>query len=652
MPRPSLERLLLAEASSGVGTFEFDLASGQWRLSPYAAVLFGFTPQSAPDSFAEWERNIVAVDVPKLHAAETAAKNTGRYHVEFRVRDPDSSIRWLAGKGSVAGDRANSAPCLFGAYFDITDQKASDARLVNANETLAAHVTDRDRRLDESLSRFHLLVDAVTDYAIFMLDPTGHIVSWNTGAERIKGYTHDEIVGRHFSIFYTAEDRQAELPRRALAAASASGRFSGEGWRVRKGGVRFWASVVINTVYDQNGAVLGFAKVTRDLTERKAAEERMQQAQKLEALGQLTGGVAHDFNNMLLVISGNINAWERHLPRDADPVLRRLSSMAMHGVERASILIQRLLAFSRRQPLEPAAVSVHELTTRLADMLRRTLGETILIETMIPARTWPIFVDPNQLENALLNLAINARDAMPDGGRLTIEAMNLNCAEADDVTAGPYVCIAVSDTGTGMTPEIAARAFEPFFSTKETGHGTGLGLPQVYGFVKQSGGHVRLYSEVGGGTSVKVFLPRYLDGLAAAADAADEVGHAPHGHGETILVVEDDRDVRGLTVEALHDLGYVVIDAADGRSGLRQLEANRDVRLLFTDVGLPGGMNGRQLADEAKRRYPDLKILFTSGYARHAIVHHGRLDPGVELITKPFTFDALATKLRRVLSET
>jgi PAS domain S-box-containing protein len=861
--RASEERLRLAEAASGIGTFEMDLASDQWEWAAQVAVLFGFDPQSSQPSFAQWERAIFIDDVPKLRAAIKTAARTGTYYVEFRVRHPDDSVHWIAGKGRIASDELGQARHLRGAYYEITERKVLEARLLALNETLEARVaqvrdeartleilnrtgvavageldlerlvqtvtdagvdlsgaefgaffynvvgddggaytlctltgaprealanfpmprdtllfeptfhghdpirshdilvdpryeqnppfagmlkdhasvrsylavpvvarsgetlgglflghsqpgvfTERAERvvigiaaqaavaidnarlyqlsqreiaarkqaeqelqllnealeervaqraqqlaasvtkLEDTERRFRLLVEGVTDYAIYMLDPAGNVVNWNAGAERVKGYGREEIIGRHYSLFYTEDDRQRGLPQRALATAARTGKFETEGWRVRKDGSTFWANAVVNAIHGSAGQLLGFAKVTRDLTERRATEERLRQAQKMEAVGQLTGGVAHDFNNLLTVISGNLEALQRRLPKDADDNLRRLINAASHSTSRAALLTHRLLAFSRRQPLEPKSISVNTLLAGVSEMLRRTLDESIMIETVLAAGVWPTFVDANQLESALLNLAVNSRDAMPNGGKLTIEAANAYLDEEYGTTAelppGQYVGIFVSDTGVGMTPEVAAKAFDPFFTTKDVGQGTGLGLSQVYGFIKQSGGHVKIYSEVGAGTTIKLYLPRYFPsgGVNDAQPAAALVAQA---NGETILVVEDDTDVRSFVVEILGDLGYRVIEAPDGPAGLRMLDAHREIDLLLTDVGLPGGMNGRQLADEALRRKAGLKVLFASGYARNAIVHNGRLDPGVELIMKPFTLAALAAKIRRVL---
>jgi signal transduction histidine kinase/CheY-like chemotaxis protein len=395
------------------------------------------------------------------------------------------------------------------------------------------------------------------------------------------------------------------------------------------------------------------ASLETRIKEREKAEEALRQAQKMEAIGQLTGGVAHDFNNLLQVIIGNLDGLRRRAGAHYDGI-RPMVEAAVRGAERAATLTQRLLAFSRRQPLAPRPIEVNKLVAGLSDLLHRTLGETISVETVLAGGVWRVSADANQLESALLNLAVNARDAMPEGGKLTVETANAYldedyAAQYEEVRAGQYVAIAVTDTGTGMTKETLQKAFDPFFTTKEVGKGSGLGLSQVYGFVKQSGGHVKIYSELGAGTTVKLYLPRLL-GAEAAADAQAEPRAVPAGaSSELVLMVEDDEDVRANTVAMLRELGYGVLEATDGATALRLLEAEPHVRLLFTDVGLPGNLNGRQLADEARRRRPDLPVLFTTGYARNAIVHQGRLDPGVELIGKPFTYAALAAKIRQVL---
>jgi signal transduction histidine kinase/ActR/RegA family two-component response regulator len=392
------------------------------------------------------------------------------------------------------------------------------------------------------------------------------------------------------------------------------------------------------------------------IAQREQVEEALRQAQKMEAIGQLTGGVAHDFNNILQVILGNLsNVLQRLESGRIEPSgLLRPVRAAIRGGERAAVLVAQLLAFSRRQPLQPQPLEVNRLVAGMSDLLHRTLGESIEIETVLGARVWSVLADANRLESALLNLAVNARDAMPDGGKLTIETSNSYLdedytASEEDVQAGQYVVIAVSDTGVGMPPDIIAKAFDPFFTTKEVGQGTGLGLSQVYGFIKQSGGHAKIYSEIGQGTTIKLYLPRLLAAQSETPGETAPEARPPQGDREVILVVEDEADVRELAVNSLQELGYEVLEAGDGPSALRQLEARGDIRLLFTDVGLPGGLNGRQLADAARRQRPELKVLFTTGYARNAIVHHGRLDPGVDLVVKPFTQAVLAARVRDAL---
>jgi PAS domain S-box-containing protein len=395
-------------------------------------------------------------------------------------------------------------------------------------------------------------------------------------------------------------------------------------------------------------------RVREEIQRRAEAEEALRQSQKMETLGQLTGGIAHDFNNLLQIVSGNLDTLTRKMDEDAP--LRRYAERATKGAERAATLTQRLLAFSRRQPLAPKPTDVNRLLPGMSELLHRTLGETIEVEAVLPPRVWLVETDPNQLENAILNLAVNARDAMPGGGKLTIETQNTHLDEKyalqnPGVTPGQYVVICISDTGVGMDADTAARAIEPFFTTKEVGKGTGLGLSMVYGFIKQSSGHLKIYSEPGQGTTVKIYLPRLIS--RAAAIVEDEPLEAPAGRGqETILVCEDDEDVRAYSVEVLRELGYRVLEATDGPAALAILRnEGSNVDLLFTDVVLPAGMSGAVLAKEAAAIRPGLKTLFTTGYARNAIVHHGRLDPGVQLLTKPFSYADLAARIREMLDQ-
>jgi signal transduction histidine kinase len=384
------------------------------------------------------------------------------------------------------------------------------------------------------------------------------------------------------------------MPARTLETAARNGRFEAEGWRVRKDGTEFWASVVVDAIHDENRKLIGFAKITRDLTEKRAVEEQLRQSQKMEAVGQLTGGIAHDFNNLLTIISGNMDLAARALDNDGGvDRARRAIANATKGAERAAALTQRLLAFARRQPLSPKPLDLDKVVSGMSDLLNRSLGELVKLEIVTSPGLWPVEADPNQMENALINLAVNARDAMPEGGTLTIETANAHLdgdysvAHAE-VPSGNYVVIAVSDTGTGMPKEHLARVFEPFFTTKEIGRGTGLGLSQVYGFVKQSGGHVSLYSEEGQGTTVKMYLPRFAGSVEYVVSERPSQDGCD-GQGETILVVEDDDEVRAFSVEVLHECGYKVIEASDGDSALRVLsQQSVVVDLLFTDVVMPG----------------------------------------------------------------
>jgi PAS domain S-box-containing protein len=483
--------------------------------------------------------------------------------------------------------------------------------------------------------RLALLVNAVTDYAIYLIDLQGNVASWNAGAQRIKGYVPQEIIGQHFSRFFTEEDQQADLPSKALAIAAKEGRFEIEAWRVRKDGSRFWAVVVIDAVRDGVGDLIGFAKVTRDITDRRLTQEKLRhtqqqlaQSQKMEAVGQLTGGIAHDFNNLLTIIIGNLDTIQRRLAQ-AGPeavnlaaTLKRPIEMAQQGGHRAAQLTQRLLAFSRKQALEPTRVDCNRLIADMSELLRRTLGEPINVEIILAGGLWPTFVDVGQLESALLNLAVNARDAMASGGKLTIET----------------------------------KVFEPFFTTKDRDKGSGLGLAMVHGFVKQSGGHVRIYSEVGHGTTVKLYLPRHIphEHIPSAPAPAAASPDAPlrSRSGELILLVEDNDGVREYATSLLEDLGYRVLDARDAASALSLLETSASsVDLLFTDVVLPAGVSGRALADAALKQRPDMPVLFTTGYTENAIVHHGRLDPNVHLLTKPYTQKDLAAKVYELLDK-
>jgi PAS domain S-box-containing protein len=576
--------------------------------------------------------------------ALATARETGRFHGEgWRVRK-DGTRFWALVVVDAVKDENGTLVGFAKVTRDITERQQAQITLL------------------ESERRYRRLVEAVVDYAIFQLDPAGYVTTWNAGAQRIKGYRPEEIIGRHFSDFYTPEDRAAGVPARALALASETGRYEAEGWRVRKDGSRFLASVVIDRILDDVGELVGFAKVTRDITERveaqaklKAMQEQLAASQKLEAIGQLTGGIAHDFNNLLMIVLGNIETAQRHLksiPQSAN--LLRVLGNAMRGARRAAALTSRLLAFSRRQTLDPKPLDVNNFLTGSVEFLQRSLGEQVDIQAVGSAGLWMVEVDSDHLESALVNLAINARDAMPNGGKLTIEAANVfadeeYCKQNPELSPGQYVVICVSDTGLGMSKEILGHAFEPFFTTKELGQGTGLGLSQVYGFVKQSGGHIKIYSEEGQGTTIKIYLPRYTG--SAAPEAREDQSVAEGTQSETILVVEDDPDLRTYLTEILRNLNYEVLAVPHAQSALTiLLQVERRVDLLLTDIVMPG-INGRELGRRAQEMRPELPILYMTGYSRNAVVHHGRLDEGLELLQKPVSQAEVATRVRELLDK-
>jgi len=525
-----------------------------------------------------------------------------------------------------------------------------NARLFEAtrklNETLETQVAQRTAERDR--------VWQVSQDLLGVASADGVWLAVNPAWTKVLGWETSEFVGRTADWLLHPDDVAAthadiEKLRHGIPTETFENRF-----RSRSGDYRTlsWMAVPVEGL---------FYTVARDVTKERQrertlaeTEEQLRQAQKMEVVGQLTGGIAHDFNNLLQIVTGNLETVLRTAPADAAR-LRRAADNAMTGAMRAATLTQRLLAFSRRQPLSPRPLDANRLIGSMLEMLRRSLGEPIAVATGLAPGLWPVEADPNQLENAILNLAINARDAMPHGGDLTIATTNRTLAEGEEgiPSPGDYVLLSIADTGTGMDAATLERVFEPFFTTKDVGKGTGLGLSMVYGFVKQSGGHVQLLSTPGQGTSVRIYLPRLGEEEAARHDQ-DEAATAPElptaRPGETILVCEDDDDVRAHSTEVLRDLGYQVLEAPDGRTALRLLEREGTaIDLLFTDVVLPGGMTGAMVAQQARALLPNLRILFTTGYARDTIVHHGRLDPGVALITKPFTFAALATRVRTML---
>ena len=576
-----------------------------------------------------------AAEVPQRDL-DTAARE-GRFETEgWRIRK-DGSRFWANVIIDPIRDPAGTLVGFAKVTRDLTERRAAEEEI---------------RRSEE---RFRLLVQSVTDYAIYMLDPQGRVSSWNAGAERFKGYAEDEIVGEHFSRFYTDEDRDAGIPQIALETAAREGRFETEGWRLRKDGSRFWASAILDPIRNSAGELVGFAKITRDLTEKRAIEEQLRQSQKMEAVGQLTGGLAHDFNNLLTGISGSLEMMQVRMAQGRTAEFDRYFMAAQGAVKRASALTHRLLAFSRRQTLDPKPTNVNRLLNGLEDLIRRTVGPGIDVEVVGASGVWPTLIDANQLENAVLNLCINARDAMPNGGKLTIETANKwldeRAARQQDLPVGQYVSVCVTDTGTGIPPEILSKVFDPFFTTKPIGEGTGLGLSMIYGFARQSGGQVRIYTELGQGTTMCLYLPRHNEEAPFEDEPAVPTATEAAGDGEVVLVIDDEPTIRMLVAEVLAENGYAVIEAPDGPAGLKVLESNARIDLLITDVGLPGGLNGRQVADAARVTRPDLRILFITGYAENAIIGRGRLEKGMFVMTKPFQMEVLANRIREIIEE-
>jgi PAS domain S-box-containing protein len=494
-----------------------------------------------------------------------------------------------------------------------------------------------EEALRQSEQQFKLLVQGVTDYAIYMLDLNGRVSSWNAGAERIKGYRPDEIIGEHFSRFYTEADRDDGAPRRALETAAREGRFEKEGWRLRKDGTRFWAHVIIDAIRNDDGQVAGFAKITRDVSERQATQQALEearealfQAQKMEAIGQLTGGVAHDFNNLLMAVLGSLELAQKRLPDD--PKLVRLIDNAVLGAQRGASLTQRMLSFARRQELKREAVDLADLVRGMQGLLDRSLGPTVTVRVDIADDLPAAETDANQLESALLNLAVNARDAMPDGGEITISARaaTLDKNEAG-LQAGAYVRLAVSDTGAGMDKETLARATEPFFTTKGVGKGTGLGVPMVQGLAVQSGGKFELNSQLGVGTTAELWLPatdKMAARVAAVSPPVSSAGRAPL----RVLAVDDDDLVLRNTVALLEDLGHTVFAASSGLAALEMAACEPGLDLVVSDQLMPG-MTGVQLADRLRKRRPDLPIVLATGFAELP----PQVGANLPRLAKPFT---------------
>ncbi|MBP1183073.1 PAS domain S-box-containing protein [Methylobacterium sp. PvR107] len=644
-------QLKITLTAAGVaGTWDWDIPGKRLHVDDRFALLNGI------------EQDVGAVGVPtgaffnrvhpqdrtRVRLAVSGILNGAEiFDREYRLQASDGAIRWVHARGRCAYG-ADGSPLRFtGVLVEITEQKRVEERL----------------RIAQTAGRIGTF-EYVPGFATVAVSPQFCSLLGIVPAETLAVSAVNALVCEGGPLLDPSLGVSGELLYAEMYVRMAD---TGEmRWLARRGeAVRDDASAEmrhVGVVYDVTATKASEvalremndtleARVREAIAEREQAEEQLRQSQKMEAVGQLTGGIAHDFNNLLTGIVGSLDLMQTRINEGRTENLTRYAGLAMASAQRAAALTHRLLAFSRQQPLEAKAVDVNRLVGSMDDLLRRTLGERVRLEVVVAGGLWLTLCDPNQLENAILNLAINARDAMPDGGRLIIETANsflddAYVAREVGVRAGQYVCVCVTDTGSGMPPEVIARAFDPFFTTKPIGQGTGLGLSMIYGFAKQSEGNVKIYSETGKGTSVKLYLPRYYGAVEEPGATGRETPRAEHG--ETVLVVEDDDTVRTLVVEVLGELGYATREAPDGPSGLRILQSDVRIDLLVTDVGLPG-LNGRQLADQARIGRPGLKVLFMTGYAENAAFGAGHLEPGMQMITKPFPVEVLASKIRSII---
>ena len=583
--------------------------------------------------------------LPAVMDRWTSSIATGEpFEMTFPLRGTDGLFRPFLTRIQPVRDATGHVARWFGVNTEISELQAAEQALLELNETLEMQVERRTRERDRTWNNAQDLLAVADKRGIFR--------AANPAWTMVLGWDPNEVVGRHYLDFIHPDDHA--LSEDALSRVAITGPPRHENrYRHRDGSYRWiaWvASSEDNLIYASGRHITAEKEAAEALTQ---AEEQLRQSQKMEAVGQLTGGLAHDFNNLLAGISGSLELLQARIMQGRLNDLERYIAVAQGASKRAAALTHRLLAFTRRQTLNPKPSEINRLVGGMEDLIRRTVGPQITVEVVGAMGLWLVLVDQNQLENALLNLCINARDAMPDGGRLTIETGNRWLDEREGrnrgLPSGQYVSLCVSDTGTGMTPEVMRRAFDPFFTTKPIGMGTGLGLSMIYGFVQQSGGQVRLYSECGQGAMVCLYLPRHLGELEDADEPAARV-EAPRAEGgETVLVVDDEPTVRMLVTEVLEDLGYIAIEAADGAAGLQVLHSNARLDLLISDVGLPGGMNGRQLAEAGRAVRPGLNVLFITGYAENAVLSHGHLGPGMHILTKPFAMEALASRIKELI---
>ena len=607
----------------------------------------GFAIESShalPDGSCFWIRNHVSA-IRDLHGVVrylmiVAEDITARRDIEQDTQDVLYDLKETIRENAVVLDAANDA-----LQVELQKRKLVEAALKHD----VAERRKAQEALVESEWRFRLFIQGVTDYAIFMLDPDGYITNWNTGAQRIHQYPSAEIVGQHFSKFYSEEEQQRGEPARALQVAAYEGKYITEGRYLRRDKSQFWASVVIEAIRDEAGTLIGFSEITRDITERREAQasieraqEQLAQSQKMEALGQLTGSIAHDFNNLLMIVSGHAQLLRRRL---TDPKQLQAVTAVHSAANRGESLTRQLLAFSRRQPLNPVVADLRERIEAVHDMLVGSLRGNVELKRDIAVDVWPIEVDVAELELAMVNVAVNARDAMPGGGTITLSARNVTLKQSDGIDSleGDHVALAMIDTGVGIAPDVLPRIFEPFFTTKALGKGTGLGLSQVYGFSRQSGGTVVVTSKIGSGTTITIYLPRKHAALIKTADAPLLQPFEP-GHG-TILIVEDNAEVAEVTTSLIEQLGYRTLRAENATDALNKLQRNHQIDLVFSDVVMPGSMNGIALAQEIGHRIPRIPVVLTSGYSD---VVQTAASP-LPILRKPFQLSALEKSIREAL---
>jgi PAS domain S-box-containing protein len=629
-----VDKLEAAQRIARLGNYELDTRNNRVWWSDEVYRIFGLAPERASSTYETFLAAVHPDDRVRVGAAVAQRlEGSEPCALDYRIVWPDGTERIVHSQPELIRDRRGRPVRITGTIQDVTEQKQAE------------------QAIKEGEARLRAIMDTVVD-GIVAIDENGMIESANVSAGRIFGYRTEEMVGAHSDTLIPPPDASAERARAGCyvcdGVTSDLGRLR-EVTGVRRDGADFPLELAVGEL--STGGRRLYVVAVRDITERKRIEAALQQAQKMEAVGQLTSGIAHDFKNHLAVIIINLELLEQRLADRTD--LQSLAQCALDAADRSAALAQRLLAFSRRRALKPRVTNLNQLISGgMADLLRRTLGETIRVEVKHAARLWPCLADPAQLESALLNLAINARDAMPEGGMLTIETANVRLGDepgilAEGVAPGDYVMLTVNDTGQGMPAEVAARACEPFFTTKKGGKGSGLGLSMTYGFVRQSGGHMELHSRIGRGTTVKIYLPRAQEG-EVASPGGFELPAVQREHAESVLVVEDDAEVRDRVVAMLSELGYRARQAEDGPSALAILDEEPGISVLFTDSVLPGGMSGPALASEARRRRPNLKVLFTTGYETADATSHGQLEETVEVLEKPYRKAELARQLQAV----